>query len=107
MNSLIFIDCNFLRCSADISEIVVLKLVSLVYLLTTTAYRLYEECEEFCSGLDRNGLRLSFMEKRTLVLNFTCFFPLQPNLQRLGGGGQRSDCFELFYLESNPASPRA
>lgn len=60
-----------------------------MYLLTTTAYRLYEEYKEFCSGLDRNGLRLSFMEKRTFVLNFTWFFPLQPNLQRLGVGGAK------------------
>lgn len=84
-----------------------------IVLLTTTAYRLYEEYEEFWSGLDRNGLRLSFMEKRTLVFSLTWFFPLQPNLQKLegsggGSGGSKDQAgLRLFCLESNPASPRA
>lgn len=50
--------------------------------LTTTAYRWYEESETLCTELDRNGVKSSFMGNATLVLSFTCFFPLQSNLRR-------------------------
>ena len=66
-------------------------------LLTTTAYRRYEEHEEFCAELDRNGVRSSFIENATFVLSFTWFFPLQPNLQ----GIWRLHWFKKMVLDYN------